>query len=165
VKVAYVIFNGMTSLDLAGVFDTVNRLQNMGFMPNLTWQTCSYTKTVTDQFGLKYVPDRIWPDLSRYDLLIVVGGPGTRRLMKDHRFIEWLRTGEKCELRVSVCTGALLFGAAGFLKRRRATTHHSAFHLLKPYCDRVVKGARIVDEGDVVTTGGVTSSIDLGLYV
>jgi cyclohexyl-isocyanide hydratase len=164
-RVAYIIFNDMTSLDLAGVFDTINRLRKTGFMPNLTWETCSYTKSVRDQFGLGYIPSRVRPDLSKYDLMVVVGGIGTRKLMKDDKFVKWLRTGAKCDLKTSVCTGALLLGAAGFLKGKRATTHHDAFHLLKPYCSRVVKNARIVDEGDVVTAGGVTSSIDLGLFI
>lgn len=67
-------------------------------------------------------------------------------------------------LKVSVCTGALLLGAAGFLSHTRATTHPRAFEALQPYCAGVVDG-RVVDEGDVVTARGVTSSIDLGLYL
>ena len=67
-------------------------------------------------------------------------------------------------LKVSVCTGALLLGAAGFLQGRRATTHPSAYQELEPYCGEVVR-ERVVDEGDVVTAGGVSASIDLGLHL
>jgi transcriptional regulator GlxA family with amidase domain len=65
------------------------------------------------------------------------------------------------ELKTSVCTGALLLGAAGFLKHKRPTTHPRAFEELKPYCAQVVDD-RVVDEGDVVTARGVTSGIDQG---
>ena len=65
---------------------------------------------------------------------------------------------------VSVCTGSLLLGAAGLLEGRRATTHPSAYDLLKPYCDEVVE-TRIVHDGNVITGGGVSTSIDLGLYL
>jgi cyclohexyl-isocyanide hydratase len=64
-----------------------------------------------------------------------------------------------------VCTGALLLGRAGYLRDLRATTHHRAFDLLRPLCREVVTDRRIVDEGRVVTAGGVASSLDLGLYL
>ncbi len=67
-------------------------------------------------------------------------------------------------LKASVCTGALLLGAAGFLKGKRATTHPNNFDELAPYCAEVVD-ERVVDEGDIVTARGVTSAIDLGLYL
>lgn len=65
---------------------------------------------------------------------------------------------------VSVCTGALLLGAAGFLQGMRATTHPNAYKELEQYCADVVD-ERIVDSGNIITARGVTSSIDLGLYV
>jgi cyclohexyl-isocyanide hydratase len=79
-------------------------------------------------------------------------------------FIEWLRSGASARLKVSVCTGALLLGAAGYLRGLKATTHPNAYDELRPYCDEVVP-ERIVDEGGVITGGGVTSSIDLGLHL
>jgi transcriptional regulator GlxA family with amidase domain len=67
-------------------------------------------------------------------------------------------------LKVSVCTGALLFGAAGFLEGKRATTHPGSYQELKPFCLSVLNN-RIVDEGSIVTARGVSSAIDAGLYV
>jgi len=64
----------------------------------------------------------------------VPGGFGTRTLIKDKGFIEWLKTAAACELKTSVCTGSLLLGAAGFLKGKRATTHPNAFAELEEYC-------------------------------
>jgi len=78
--------------------------------------------------------------------------------------VDWLKTAAPAKLKVSVCTGALLLGAAGFLKGRRATTHPGALKDLEPYCDKVLTD-RIVDEGSVITGGGVSASLDLGLHV
>jgi cyclohexyl-isocyanide hydratase len=97
-------------------------------------------------------------------MVVVPGGFGTRALVHDAGFIQWLKTCEPCKWKVSVCTGALLLGAAGFLKGKRATTHPSAFRELEPFCVSVLD-ARIVDEQDVITGRGVTSAIDLGLYL
>ena len=164
-RVAFIIFNGMTSLDLIGVFDPVTRLKTMGYLPDLDWDVCSFTERVEDQAGLSFVPTKVKASLEGFDMIIVPGGPGTRKLMRDRKFLTWLQTAKTCKLKVSVCTGSLLLGAAGFLKAKKATTHHSAFRILRRFSSSVEKNQRIVDEGDVITAAGVTSSIDLGLYL
>jgi len=88
----------------------------------------------------------------------------SRSLQHDRSFIDWLKTGRSAPLKVSVCAGALLLGAAGFLRGRRATTHPSAYKELEPYCG-VVVDERVVDEGDIIIARGVSSSIDLGLHL
>jgi cyclohexyl-isocyanide hydratase len=97
-------------------------------------------------------------------MLFVPGGFGTRTLQHDRSFIDWLRTAQSAPLKVSVCTGALLVGAAGFLRGRRATTHPSAYKELETYCGVVVR-ERVVDDGDIITAGGVSSAIDAGLHL
>jgi transcriptional regulator GlxA family with amidase domain len=89
---------------------------------------------------------------------------GTRTLRDNPEFINWLKTAEPVPYKVSVCTGALLLGAAGFLKDKKATTHPNAFDLLSLYTDRV-KDERIVRDGTIITGGGVATSVDLGLYI
>ncbi len=164
-RIAFVIFDGMTALDFIGVYDPVTRLKTMGFMPDLAWEICAYTREVRDGAGLQFMPTRVSEPLSSFDMIIVPGGFGTRELTQDDAFIQWLRTAERCPLKVSVCTGAKLLGAAGFLRGNRATTHHNAMDDLRAFCSTVVKDQRIVDEGAVITAGGVTSGIDLGLYL
>jgi len=164
VKISFIIYDGMTALDFVGVYDPVVRLKTMSFVPELEWQICALSPQVQDSTGLSFTATRVSEPLKGFDVVIVPGGFGSRKLSKNEEFIAWLKTAESCQLKVSVCTGALLLGAAGFLKDKRATTHPSAFEELKKYCLQVVEG-RIVDEGEVITAGGVTSSIDLGLYL
>jgi transcriptional regulator GlxA family with amidase domain len=104
------------------------------------------------------------PDLSQFDVLVIPGGPSTRVLEKDAGVIEWLRTFPSNRLVVSVCTGALLLGAMGRLHGKRATTHASAIDRLPEYGASLAPG-RVVRDGQVITSGGVTAGIDAGLYV
>ena len=163
-KVAFIIYDGMTSLDFIGVYDPVTRLKIMGFIPDLQWDVCALSKEVKDKTDLQFTPTKVGGPLRDYDMVIVPGGFGSRKLLNDAKFINWIKTAEHCKLKVSVCTGALLLGAAGFLKGKTATTHPNAFRDLQKYCLSVVN-QRVVDEGEVITARGVTSSIDLGLYL
>jgi cyclohexyl-isocyanide hydratase len=97
-------------------------------------------------------------------MVIVPGGFGVDVLENSPEFLEWLRTARHARWKVSVCTGSLLLGAVGFLQGKTATTHPSSLERLRKYCSAVSE-ERIVDEGDVITARGVTSSIDLGLYL
>jgi transcriptional regulator GlxA family with amidase domain len=164
VRIAFIIYDGMTALDFIGVYDPVTRLNTMGFLPDLEWEICARSGTVKDGAGLGFTPTKVGEPLDTFDMIIVPGGFGSRQLVEDPGFIEWLRTAAPCRFKVSVCTGSLLLGAAGFLQGRTATTHRSAFKALQGFCSSVVDH-RIVDEGEVITARGVTSSIDLGLYL
>lgn len=163
-KIAFILFDGMTALDFVGVYDSVIRLKTMGFLEDIKFSICAMSDGVSDNNLLYFKPTEIHPSLDKFDIVIVPGGLGARQLVDDEDFIAWLKTAASCKIKTSVCTGALLLGAAGFLKGKHATTHRSAFNLLKKYCHQVVD-EKIVEDGDVITSRGVTSSIDLGLYL
>ena len=163
-KAAFIAFERMTFLDFIGFYDAVTRLKSMKINEDFEWRTCALTQQVTDDRGLKIEADSVAQSLADYDLLFVPGGFGTRALQHDAAFVQWLQTAAGAPLKVSVCTGALLLGAAGYLKGLRATTHPAAYKELEPYCKTVVQ-ARVVDEGHVITGRGVSTSIDLGLHV
>jgi len=163
-KAAFVVFDRLTSLDFIGFYDPVTRLRSMKIIEDFEWRICSTSGTVLDDRGLRIHADAIAEPLASYDMLFVPGGFGTRSLRYDPAFVDWLRSAEAVPLKVSVCTGALLLGAAGFLRGRRATTHPSAYAELEPYCGEVVPD-RVVDEGDLITAGGVSAAIDAGLHL
>ncbi|WP_342778484.1 DJ-1/PfpI family protein [Paenibacillus sinopodophylli] len=89
---------------------------------------------------------------------------GTRALRYDDSFVSWIKDAKNAKYLISVCTGSLLLGAAGFLHNKKATTHPFTYDLLEPYCQTVIR-TRIVRDGHIITGGGVATSIDLGLYV
>ncbi|NMH89795.1 DJ-1/PfpI family protein [Flavivirga algicola] len=163
-KIAYILFNEITLLDFVGFYDPIKNIKTKGFIEHLEWDLCAAEKSIKDSFGLEIIIDKVKPDLSEYDMIVVPGGYGTRALRFDEVFMAWLKTAEKCKYIVSICTGSLLLGAAGFLKERVATTNFNTYKLLEKYCKKVVK-SRIVDDNNIITAGAVASSLDLGLYV
>jgi transcriptional regulator GlxA family with amidase domain len=163
-KIAFIVFDGITLLDFIGIYDPISRLKSMNYMPELTWDICSISDKVIDNFGLEIKPTKVAKSLAGYDVLIIPGGYGTRLLQNDVAFITWLKTAETVEYKISICTGSLLLGAAGFLKNKNATTNFNEYETLKPYCKTVVK-ERIVEDGSTITAGAVSASIDLGLYL
>lgn len=164
-RLAFLIFPRLTFLDFIGGYDALRRVAGMGIDRDVTHRIIGTEGSIVDDSGLRVVPDGVYEDLAPYDLLYVPGGFGTRPLMEDARCIDYLKSWGTERPIVSVCTGALLLGRAGHLAGQRATTHHNAYDALRPFCREVVTDRRVVDEGRVVTAGGVSSSLDLGLYL
>ena len=163
-KLAYIIFNGVTWLDLIGVYEPVSKLKSNKYLPELEWDICSFTEMAEDIFGLAVKPTKVRLPLHDYDAIIVPGGIGTRKLQFDSSFLNWIQSAAQCKYKISICTGSLILGAAGFLKDKKATTNFQEYETLKPYCREVVKD-RVVNDNNVITAGAVTASIDLGLYL
>jgi transcriptional regulator GlxA family with amidase domain len=158
------VYDDITLLDFAGVFDPVTRLKTMGFLDNLSWDICARKRLVRSSEGVVLVPGRVNIDLSVYDFLIVPGGDGVKDRMQDKEFLRWITVHTDTTVVAAVCGGSLLLGAAGMLRTKRATTHPQLMSVLQHFAREVVPD-RIVDEGMIITAGGVTASIDLGLYL
>ena len=163
-KLAYIIFDGITWLDLIGIYDPISRLKAMQYINDLSWEICALKDSAKDNFGLEIMSTKIGGSLAHYDAVIIPGGHGTRHLQLDNEFLSWIKTADHVKYKMSICTGSLILGAAGFLKGKSATTHYSEYETLQSYCRTVVK-QRIVEDGDVITAGAVSSSIDLGLFL
>lgn len=162
-KIGFIVYEGMTVLDFVGVFDPVTRLGTMGFRDDVEWDICAIEPEVTGTGGLSITATTVSESLEEYSMVIVPGAVNIEPQIEDETFMEWLGTAAKSEYKVSVCTGALLLGEAGFLSNHRATTHPMAFDDLTTYATSVTD--RIVHDDDVITARGVTASIDLGLYL
>lgn len=162
-RIAYILFDKMTSLDFIGFYEAVTWLKILNVMENVSWDLCANAEEIIDDRGLTIKIQHVYPDLSQYDLIFIPGGMSTRQLQYDTQFISWIKSAKDAKYKVSVCTGALILGAAGFLTEKIATTNPSAYELLKPYCSEVIQ-ARVVRDGNIYTGGGVSASIDLGLY-
>ncbi|WP_166239835.1 DJ-1/PfpI family protein [Paenibacillus turpanensis] len=162
-KIAFIFFNDMTTLDFSGFHNAVTWLKRLGYMEQLSWDYCAMAPEVTDDRGMRIGIDRVQPDLSAYDLVFMPGGAATRKLVHDEEFIRWLQTAETVRYKASVCTGALLYGAAGFLAGKQITTNPLAYAELEPYCASVLR-QRVVQDGELYTGGGIAASLDLGLY-
>jgi len=130
-------------------------------IPNTTYRV--YAKTtdpVRDVKGLRLTPDATLAAAPKLDVLHVPGGFGQEALMENEEILAWI-TQQAAGARsvFSVCTGALLLGAAGLLRGRRATTHWASFHLL-PLLGAIPVNERVVVDGTWIFAAGVTAGID-----
>ncbi|MDX1667577.1 MAG: DJ-1/PfpI family protein [Saprospiraceae bacterium] len=163
-RIAYVLFDDFTLLDFAGLYDPLSRLRKLEYVTDLEWDICALEDTVSDAYGLKIRPDYRGIDLGNYDILVVPGGRGTRTHLEDAVFLAWLQTASRVPIKLAVCTGSLLLGAAGLLQGKNATTDRAEYDRLREYGANVVDD-RIVDDKGVISSGAVAASIDLGLYL
>ena len=168
-RILFLAFTGMTLLDLVGPLDALSRIATMGFDPTTTCEVATLAQqgepgAPWSAFGATLTTARYRPELQDFDVLVVPGGPGTRTLMHDASVAAYLATFPANRLTTSVCTGSLLLGAANRLRGKRATTHHLWLGELAQF-GAIPVAERVVDEGQLITAGGVTSGIELGLHV
>lgn len=154
-QIGSLLFEGVDQIDLTGPFEVLSRI------PNSTYRIYGKTaEPVRDLKGLRLTPDVALADAPPLDVLHVPGGFGQQALMEDAEVLAWIRQQAAGARAIfSVCTGALLCGAAGLLKGRRATTHWASFHLL-PFFGAIPVNERVVVDGTRVFAAGVTAGID-----
>jgi transcriptional regulator GlxA family with amidase domain len=163
-KIAFVVYDDVTLLDFAGAYDPLTRLRTKGFVPDLSYDVCARKEKIRSFEGLELLPDLVKNDLSTYDYVIIPGGDGIKALMQDAEFLRWITVASPKTTVAALCGGVLLLGATGALRNRKATTNPQFMAILKNFAGEI-SGDRIVDAGSIITAGGVTSSIDLGLHL
>ena len=154
-QIGSLLFEGIDQIDLTGPFEVLSRI------PNSTYRIYGKTTApVRDIRGLRLMPDASLADAPPLDVLHVPGGFGQEVVMEDVEVLAWIRQQARgaCSI-FSVCTGALLCGAAGLLKGRKVTTHWASFHLL-PFFGAIPVNERVVVDGSYVFAAGVTAGID-----
>ena len=169
VKVGIVLFNEVEVLDFAGPYEVFS-LATKGKEKIFEVQTVSETgEVISARNGLKIVPDLIFKDELIFDILIVPGGYGAEEIeIKNPTMIEWIKLQQKkVEILASVCTGALLLAEAGILDNKKATTHWMDYDRLEKEYPRVevVRGVKFVDEGHIVTSGGISAGINMSFHI
>lgn len=159
-QIGALLFEGIDQIDLTGPFEVLSRV------PNSTYRIFGKSgAAVRDGRGLRLTPDAALADAPQLDVLHIPGGFGQEGVMDDDEVLGSVRRqAQGARLVFSVCTGALICGAAGLLKGKRATTHWASFHLL-PLFGAIPVNQRVVVDGSFVSAAGVTSGIDGALRV
>jgi cyclohexyl-isocyanide hydratase len=154
-RIGVLIFERMDQIDFTGPFSVLSRL------PEASLAVLSKDgRPIRDHKGLRLTPDLALDDADSYDVLQIPGGPGQEALMDDEAVLSLIRRQmESQRVLFSVCTGALICGAAGVLRGRKATTHWSAVDLLPLFGATPVR-SRVVVDGPLITAAGVTAGID-----
>ena len=157
-RLAFLLFPGVTQLDLTGPVQFLSRLP--GARLDLVWDSL---EPVPTDAGFSIMPTATFADLPSADLLCVPGGMGVAEVINHDRALDWVRrVGGEAEWVTSVCTGALILGAAGLLKGYQATTHWAWHDLLALFGAEPVQARYVIDRNRA-TGGGVTAGIDFAL--
>ena len=169
-NVAILMFDDVEVLDFAGPFEvfSVTSELSKGERPFAVSTVAEHPGAVNARNGLSVNPDCTISDCPPPDILIVPGGQGTRKLIDNSAVINWIKDcARTAELVLSVCTGSLLLAKADLLEGLAATTHHRALELLRELAPNttIIENQRFVDNGKIITSGGIAAGIDMSLHV
>ena len=159
-QIGLLLFPNLTQLDLTGPYEVFTKFPDTDV--HLLWKTLD---PIAAGGGMRLLPTATFAGSPWLDLLCVPGGAGMNALLNDEETLEFVRRqASGARYVTSVCTGALVLGAAGLLRGKRATTHWMSLPMLAAFgCDPVAE--RVVVDGNLITGGGVTAGIDFALTV
>lgn len=169
-KIPIVIFDGVDELDFVGPYEVFRQAAMRGKDIHTSLVTLESKEEVLCHHGLRVIPDGVLE--GKADVIVVPGGgwvthskAGVRGEIERGALLKKIvELHKKGTVVAGVCTGAMALSAAGLLKGRKAITHRGALADLRKTDAKVVE-ARVVDDGDIVTCGGVTSGLDLALWL
>jgi transcriptional regulator GlxA family with amidase domain len=172
--VGIVLFNDIEVLDFCGPFEVFSATRlNEGKRreepsPFDVFLVAEILTNVTTTGGMKVIPHFSFEDCPQIDILVVPGGWGTRKELKNPVMLEWLRSrNAEVETLTSVCTGSMLLGFAGLLDGLHATTHWRSLNWMRDAFPGVIVEyeQHVVEDGHVFTSAGISAGIDMALKV
>ena len=167
--IAILLFDGVEELDAVGPWEVLSYWTRRS--PEDGYQVVTLSQLggpVACAKGLTVEAQHSYADVPDLDVLVYPGGRGTRTHVEDAAQIDWVRAQRaSVPLMTSVCTGSLVYAAAGLLRSRPATTHWAALDLLAELDPSIElrPDDRFVDDGDVITAAGVSAGIDMALHL
>ena len=160
-KTAILIFEKLTALDAIGPYEVLRSVP--GWEVNFVGLEKGEVRTDSGHLGLSV--DYTLEEVTEPDIVLIPGGAGNRPLMSDETVLEWVREVDATsKWTTSVCTGALVLGAAGLLEGKRATTYWPCLENLRAFGAEPVS-ERWVEDGKTITAAGVSSGIDMALHL
>lgn len=173
-RIGIVVFDEVEVLDFCGPFEvfSVTRLNEERRReepsPFEVLLVSQFNRTVTTTGGMKVVADVTFADCPPLDILVVPGGWGTRREMRNEAMLSFVRAhAANVATLASVCTGALILGSAALLDGLRATTHWRSLQMMQELFPKVTvdSESHVVQQGKVITSAGIAAGIDMALHV
>lgn len=163
--IGVLLFPQVEELDFVGPFEVLSYINKIRPDSTKVLLVAEKAEPVEAFNGMRVIPDVTMATCPQLDILVVPGGKGRYVAMKNTAIQEFIqRQAQKAKYITSVCTGAFLLAEAGLLKNKKATTYHTAFAELAAYSVQVLP-QKVVREDNIITAAGVSSGIELGLYL
>jgi transcriptional regulator GlxA family with amidase domain len=161
-QIAIIVYPGFTALDFIGPYEVLHRLPDTEV--RFLWHEPG--PITADSAALVIGATHSFDETPSPDVILVPGGLTTVEHARDEKLLDWVRTAHQTATwTASVCSGSLILAAAGLLDGKRATSHWGMLALLKSLGVNAVGDERVVHEGDIVTSAGVSAGIDLALWL
>lgn len=163
--VGVLLFPRVEELDFVGPFEVLSYINKIRPESTKVMLIAETAEPVEAFNGMKIIPDVTMENCPQLDILVVPGGKGRYAAMKNSTIQKFIQQqAQKAKYITSVCTGAFLLAEAGLLTGKKATTYHTAFAELAAYSVEVLP-QKVVRAGNIITGAGVSSGIELGLYL
>jgi len=166
---AILIFNDAEVLDFAGPYEVFNAANIVSGENLFNVFTIADTKNqISARNGLKLIPDYSLSDCPLPDILIIPGGSGRRNEMNNQILLNWIKEKiDTLEQLLTVCTGSFIIGKTGLLDGLESATHHYHYDEFEKSFPKVklIRNIKFVDNGKIITAAGVSSGINMSLYV
>ena len=161
-QIAVVVYPGFTVLDFIGPYEVLHRMPDTEV--RFLWHEPG--PITADSAALVIGATHSFDETPSPDVIVVPGGVTTVEHARDEKLLDWVRTAHQTATwTASVCSGSLILAAAGLLKGKRATSHWGVLPLLKTLGVNAVGDERVVHEGNIVSSAGVSAGIDLALWL
>jgi transcriptional regulator GlxA family with amidase domain len=168
-RIGIFLFDQMEEIDAIGPWEVFAWWTT--HFPEDGWSATTFSDTgapVTCDGTLVVTPHHSFETVPPLDVLVHPGGDGHIGMLEDEAHLDWVRQQkDQVELMTSVCTGSIVFAAAGLLRRRPATSNRKSLEHMKSIDQtiNVRRGARFVDDGDIITAAGLSAGMDMALHV
>jgi Transcriptional regulator containing an amidase domain and an AraC-type DNA-binding HTH domain len=165
ITVGILIFPQVEELDFVGPFEVLNYVNKIQSKSTKVLLIAETARPIRASNGMQIIPDTTTENCPALDILVIPGGKGRLLAMKNSVIKKFIQKQiPTAKYITSVCTGAFLLAEAGLLTGKKATTYHTAFSELESYSVQVVS-QKVVQDGKIITAGGVSSGLELGFYL
>lgn len=166
ITIGILIFPQVEEMDFVAPFEVLSYINKIEPNSTQVFLIAERLELIQAANGMKIFPDHSFDSCPSLDIVVVPGGKGRFQAMHNPKITEFIiHQSKQVQYVTSVCTGAFILAEAGLLTDRKATTYHSAFEELKTYTTIIVEKAKVVHDGNMITSAGVTSGLELGLYL
>lgn len=165
INIGILIFEKVEELDFTGPFEVLSYVNKIKPESTNVYLISDGKQIIEGYNGLRFFSDYTINNCPYLDVLVIPGGQGRKLAMKNERILSFIKNRYvQLKYLCAVCTGAFIIASAGLLKGKSATTYHTAFDELSKM-GVVVKKSKVVKDDKIITGAGVSSGIDLGLYI
>jgi transcriptional regulator GlxA family with amidase domain len=166
IKIGILLFPQIEEMDFVAPFEVLSYINKIETNSSQVVLIAEKLELIQASNGMKIFPDHSFNTCPNLDILIVPGGKGRLQAMHNPTIKEFvLHQSKQTQYMASVCTGAFILAETGLLDGKKATTYHSAFQELQAYNVTIIEKVKVVHDGNIITSAGVTSGLELGFYI